>query len=198
MERNKKLDFFPHSNEEGSKVELQSELMHSISETGTPLSKREFDEILSNHLLFIQGGGTGGTWQSLEVGGLTMAIYNGPKSSMGKQASFLNSNLSLLNLNDMKLPCCDFVNICYKNGNFRNSQLQNSIFIDSVLVNSDFSGADLSACDFSRAIMVNCRFVDANLTDCDFENCDLSHSNFQGAKTSGSRFPGAILENVLF
>jgi uncharacterized protein YjbI with pentapeptide repeats len=193
-----KLDFFPLCNQEGAMVNLNSEMMHQMSETSEPLTKNQFEEILAQHKLFIESGGRGGNWQSLVVAGLTFALYSGANASQGKQASFLNNNLSELTFNCLNLECCDFINIYCPNGRFENSNLSNSILIDSMLMIADFSGANLSNCDFSRAKMTNCRFVDANLSGCDFENCDLSFSNFMGANTSGARFPGAILDNVLF
>jgi uncharacterized protein YjbI with pentapeptide repeats len=193
-----KLDFFPLSDQTGSTTNLNSEMMHQMSESSTPISPDEFKVLISEHTLFLESGGKGGTWQNFEVAGLTMGVYIGATADKGKQASFLNSNLSLLNLSNINLECCDFVNIFYKNGNFRNSKLKNSLIIDSILENTDFSGADLMGCDFSRSLMMNCNFSGANLSNCDFENCDLTGSNFTNAITGGSRFPGAKLEQVIF
>jgi uncharacterized protein YjbI with pentapeptide repeats len=193
-----KDEFFPLSNHPGSLTALNNELMHQMSETSAPIDSASFETMLKDHHIFLESAGREGKWQTLEVAGLTMAIYTGGSSANGKQASFLNCNLSLLQFNELDLACADFVNVFYKNGSFRNANLKNSIFIDSVLIGTDFSGADLSGCDFSRALMMNCQFSNVNLSSCDFENCNLSNSSFIGATTTGSRFPGAILENVIF
>jgi len=193
-----KTEFFPLSEQPGSVTQLNSELMHNMSQESEPVSSSKFGEILLQHKLFLENGGRGGSWQTMELAGLTLSVYTKSSSTVGKQASFLNSNLSLLSFIEMNLECCDFTNIYCPNGRFNRSNLSNSIFIDSVLINADFLGANLSGCDFSRAQMMNCSFIGANLSSCDFENCDLSNSNFLGATTSGSRFPGARLDNVIF
>lgn len=193
-----KSDFFPLCDQTGSFTSLNTELMHQISENSEAISINKLSSILEEHKLFLESGGKGGTWQSLEAGGLTLAVYMGGKALRGKQASFLNRNLSLLELGNSNLECSDFVNVFYMSGNFRDSNLKNCIFIDSVLIGTDFSGADLTGTDFSRALMMNCKFVGANLSACDFENCDLTGSDFTNAVTSGARFPGAKLDSVSY
>ena len=193
-----KSDFFPHSDETGSVTVLNTELMHAMSEGSEPVDERQFQATLREHELFLDNGGRGGAWQTFVTSGLTLSVYSKSQTSLGKQASFLNSNLSLLNFMDKNLECCDFTNIYCPNGRFNRANLSNSIFIDSVLINADFSDANLSGCDFSRAQMMNCCFTNANLSGCDFENCDLTNSNFMGANTAGSGFPGAKLDNVIY
>jgi uncharacterized protein YjbI with pentapeptide repeats len=193
-----KNDFFPQSNLAGSVTSLNTELMREISESSPPITLEKFRQMHNEHLMFLENGGKGGKWQTFEVSGLTLASYFGPNPEKGKQASFLNCNLSSLNLSEIDLECCDFVNAFSPGGSFRNSSLKNCIFIDSVLDNADFTGADLSESDFSRAQMKSCKFNNANLSGCDFENCDLSGSDFTGSNTKGARFPGAILSNVIF
>jgi len=193
-----KEEFFPFSSQPGAASALNQELMHQMSENTAPIHSAQFEQMLNDHQIFVDNGGKGGKWQSLEVAGLTFALYIGTSAQIGKQASFLNCNLSLLHLSGLNMECIDFVNIYYKNGSFRNSNLRNCIFIDSILVNVDFSGADLSDSDFSRSLMMDCNFCDSNLSNCDFENCNLANSNFKGSNTSGSRFPGAVLDNVMF
>ncbi len=193
-----KEEFFPFCAQPGAASALNQELMHQMSETTAPIPVAQFEQMLKDHQVFVDSGGRGGKWQSLEVAGLTFAVYVGASATSGKQASFLNCNLSLLKLSGFNLECIDFVNVYYKNGTFQNSNLKNCIFIDSILINVDFSEADLSGSDFSRALMMDCQFCNSNLSNCDFENCNMSNSNFEGANTSGSRFPGAVLENVKF
>ncbi len=193
-----KEEFFPLYHQPGATSILNQELMHQMSKTSEPITDNQLEQMLNEHQMFIESGGRGGKWQTFEVAGLTLAVYTGATAAKGEQASFANSNLSLLQFSGLSLECCDFVNVLYENGSFRNSNLNNSIFIDSVLLHIDFSGADLTGCDFSRALMMNCQFDNSNLSSCDFENCNLSNSIFTGAKTIGSRFPGAILENVIF
>ena len=105
--------------------------MHQMSQSSIPVTIEQFEQIFIEHKEFLESGGKGGKWQSIEVSGLTLGVYTGAKASMGKQASFLNANLSMLNLWAKDLECADFVNVYYPNGSFAKSKFGNCLFIDS-------------------------------------------------------------------
>ena len=191
---------FPLSaNKGGYTGNINAQLMHSLCKSCEPVTPHEFEDMLTEHQLFINSGGSGGSWQTLVASGLVFGIYMGGSAIKGTQINLLNKNLTQLNLGKIEMPYGNFANVYFPYGNFAESNLKGSLFTDSVLDGVDFSFADLSYCDFSRAVMKNCNFTNANLSGIDMENCDLTGSNFTNAVIdSYSKFPGAILNAIVF
>jgi hypothetical protein len=193
-----KVEIFPLCAEEGSSTDtINSELIYSMTESTTPISKKEFQKIIEAHNLFLSSGGVGGTWQTLLVSGLVLGIYFGVNAKEGEQAQFAGKILTDLDLKNKSLSFINGIGMICRKLNFLKSDLKNGLFTDSYFEGSCFEEANLSGCDFSRSRMTECSFKNADLSGADFENCDLTGSDFRGAILTGSRFPGAILNNIL-
>jgi hypothetical protein len=190
-------EIFPLCTEEGSSTDtINNELIFSMAESSSPVTKSELEKLISDHNRFLADGGAGGTWQTMLVGGLVIGVYYGASASEGEQAQLAGKILSDLNLKNITIPYSNGIGMICRKQNFFQSNLRNSLFTDCFFEGTCFEEANLSGCDFSRSKMTGCSFKNADLTGVDFENCDLTGSDFRGAKLSGSRFPGAIIKNI--
>ncbi len=190
---------FPLSWEKGnSRKGINSQRMQQLAEFSPVIDKETFEEKLEAHQRFLKEGGAGGTWQTLRVNGLVVAVYKKNTKSTAKQFSLEYGRLaSTLNLNGLLLP---FINACAAYLPALEAQeatLPYSLFTDCFLEEANFEKAQLQGVDFSRALLRAANFSNADLSNVDFEHCDLRGADFRGARIVGARFPGAQLEGVL-
>lgn len=189
---------FPESSNPGNDItNINSSLMVILAEGSSPISSKEWQEILEDHQQFLETGGSGGNWETyLTDGGLVFGVYLGATGKEGEQAHLEHKNLEGQNLRNLQLPYANLLGVLCKNQDLSGANLSYCLLTDSVFDNTNFEGANLDGADFSRSSLRNCNFRKAILKKVDFENCDLSGSDFTGASLEGSRFPGAKLENV--
>ncbi len=186
---------FPKSNLKGSSFKSNTELARSLCENGRALGKKSIENILNKHHEALKNF-KGGSWQTLDVSGLVIAIIPGTSEGM---ASFTNKKISdKVSLKNKNLTYCNFCSSMAEDVKFTNSNLENAIFTDSFMKGADFTNCNLTNVDFSRADLRNANFKNADLTGCDFENANLEGANFKGAKgLERAVFPGAKLKNII-
>jgi len=190
---------FPLSWEKGnSRKGIKSQRMQQLAKLSIPINQEVFEEKLEAHHRFLKDGGGGGTWQSLQINGLVVAIYQKDTKSKANQFSLEYGRLARkLNFNGLVLP---FINACaaYLPAlEASEATFAYSLFTDCFLEKANFQKAQLQGVDFSRALLQGANFRNADLTNVDFEHCDLRGADFRGARIVGARFPGAQLEGVL-
>ncbi len=191
------LSKFPEADLPGDDFsDVDYQYMHAAAEQSLPFSKQEWEEILSQHALFLKAGGGSGSWQTMNLNGVILGMYAGPSVSQGAHALLNNRKLEGVNLSQINLAYANLVGVIARSQDFRDSNLNHALITDSVLVGADFSRSNLMGADFSRSNLRGCNFSRANLKYCDFENCDLTDADFTGANLSHSRFPGAILNGI--
>lgn len=162
-----------------------------------PLSKKYIAKAIQQHLIFLQQGGAGGTWKTIHLKGIVIALYLGEEVTLGKQATFELQQLPIgLDLSEAMLPFANFCSSKIEQVNFQNANVSYSIFTDAIAKDVNFSNANLAYADFSRGDFENANFENANLIGADFENCNLKGANFKGTQLDNAKFPGAILTDV--
>jgi uncharacterized protein YjbI with pentapeptide repeats len=184
---------FRNSDKKGSSFK-GSELTRSLCENGKAITQKSMETILKKHSKALSRFG-GGSWQTLEVAGMVMAILSGGSQDL---ASFSNKKISdkvvLLNKD---LRYCNFCSSLAENVDFSGSDFSDAIFTDSFMKGANFKGCNLQNVDFSRADLRNANFENAILDKCDFENANLEGANFKNAKgLEYATFPGAKLDGV--
>ncbi len=191
-------DYFPFCTHQGTDTSMinKSRIRQLISQK-KPLSNRDIETIIKDHLTFLQNGGAGGKWKTIHIKGIVLALYFGEEVTRGKQASFeLQQFANDVSLAKAILPFANFCSSSIAQVNFQAADLSYSVFTDVAAKNVNFSNANLAYVDFTRGNLENANFSNANLVGADFENCNLKGANFKGASLSKARFPGADLTNV--
>ena len=161
------------------------------------IPQSEFDQMLREHQRFHSSGGGGGRWQTLDVSGITMGVYQPDHTAKrGTQADLSRRRLDGLNLRDAKLPFANLAGVLCKD-----QDLGGAVLIGALLVDGDFSGsrfdrAVMKGADLSRTHLRGCSFRGADLERCDFQDCDLTGADFRFAIVSQTRFQGATLTDV--
>ncbi|MHA1646306.1 MAG: pentapeptide repeat-containing protein [Promethearchaeota archaeon] len=201
---------FPLSDQPGSDYsDVDKQYMRAAAEQSDSISLTEWKKILSDHLEFLNQGGGGGDWQTMNLNGVILGLYSGPKNpnenknrsdtheTNSGHALLNNKKLSYLPFKGVQLSYANLVGvICETNDltgvHFNHALATDAYFKDSIFDNGSFIGTDFSRSDFR-----GCSFQNANLKYTDFENCDLTGADFRGAILKGSRFPGAILKNTI-
>lgn len=165
---------------------------------GAPLSAEAWSERLAEHELFVRDArpGWGNRWQTLEVSGLPLAVWQGVTSEKGKQLNLNLGNLTGLTLDFAHLEAAAMPGVLAEKVSFRGAILRIALLTDAKLDGADFSMARLDMADFSRSSLRGCSFKKAVVTDTDFENCDLEGADFTGASFKNPKFSGANLKNV--
>ena len=187
---------FPQANQTSTRS-MDLEAIERLAKAVPPMSQGEWNEILGQHEAFLESGGRGGTWQTLNVSGLPLCMYLHAKGSEGKQAIFRLQNLSQIEDEEASAPFADFSG-CYASGiKLNGATLEGSIFIDSILDDACFDGAMLTDADFSGARLHRASFRNANLSGADFEHTDCTGADFSGAKLDGASFKGAKLDGII-
>jgi len=170
--------------------------LRKIATQSISLTQREFIRVLAEHARFLQTGGGGGHWETINVNGVIVGAYSGLNQTEGAQAVLNNRNLLKLELQGILLSYANLVGIFAERQNFSSANLSHCLITDAMLAEANFTSANLLGVDFSRSDLRGCNFSGANVKYADFENCDLTGATFMGARLDHSRFPGAILENV--
>lgn len=192
-------EHFPFCNQQGTDSSMiNKQKIRQLVLQELPLSISSIKKSIEQHLLFLQTGGAGGTWKTIHIKGIVVALYFGAVSKRGQQASFERKLFpKKLNLQNVILPFANFCSSEIAHINFQNADLSYSICTDTNARNVDFQNAQLAYTDFTRADLEGANFQKANLFGADFENCNLSGANFKGANLVNTRFPGAILTDIL-
>lgn len=160
-------------------------MMKVLRESAPRVSQKEWVETMKQHVLFLENGGGGGKWQTVSVGegpaGTVLAIYLGPKTSTGAQASFMNKSIEGLPLKGANLSYSNMVGARAQKQNFDGANLQGICATDADFSGSSFKHADLRGADFSRSLMTGCDFTGATLEgDVDRENVDFENADMTG------------------
>lgn len=172
-------------------------LVRALANRSTPLEGITLRDALASHAEFLAHGGAGGHFQSLDMGGLPLCIYD-RTASAGTQLVLRHQRLGAgVDCSDADLSFADLSSSLCEGVVFRGAKLVGSIAIDGFFAGADFAGADLSNVDFSRSRLEGCSFVGAKLEGADFENANLTGADFTDTDLSGARFPGALLERVI-
>jgi uncharacterized protein YjbI with pentapeptide repeats len=181
----------PHENEPGDECnDIDKRYLREIVGNSPLVSQGEWIKLQKNHQKFLKSGGAGGEWSAMNVNGIIIGVYAGPKSSKGKMALLNNRNLEGLNFHGLELPWANLVGVLAQNFDFQKVNLRHCLVTDAFLSGSSFRNANLEGIDFSRSDLTDCDFSNANLRGADFENCLLVGSTFTGAQLEESRFPG--------
>nr|WP_281319187.1 pentapeptide repeat-containing protein [Polyangium sp. y55x31] len=191
---------FPHSDEPGGPTEnLERGLMRSLAESSAPMTPEQWKKIVAKHKKFLDAGGGGGRFHSLEVSGLVMAVYQGTKKGRkDDQASLQRHRLPAdFDAKNAHLPWASGVAMIAEKVDFSGADLSWGAYTDAFMAGARFDGAKLAHADFSRTDFTGASFRDADLSGADFEHCDLRGADFTGAKLAGARFPGAKLDGVI-
>ncbi len=191
-------DYFPFCTQQGTDSSMinKSRIQQLILQKA-PLPNHHIKTIIQQHLIFLQNGGAGGTWKTIHLKGIVLALYFGEEVNRGMQANFELQQLpNDVDLQEVMLPFANFCSSKIEQINFHAADLAYSIFTDVMAQNANFSKANLAYVDFTRGDLENANFANANLVGADFENCNLKGANFKGANLSKTRFPGADLTNV--
>ncbi|MDI3287701.1 pentapeptide repeat-containing protein [Polyangium sp. 15x6] len=191
---------FALSDQPGALAEnLERGLMRSLAESSSPMTPPQWKKIVAKHKKFLDAGGAGGVFHSLEASGLVMAVYSG--GSGGKredQASLQRHRLPPdFDAKKAHLPWASGCSMIAEKVDFSGADLSHGNYTDSFMAGARFDGATLVGSDFSRTDFTGASFRDADLSRADFESCDLRGADFTGAKLVGARFPGAKLDGVI-
>ena len=168
-----------------------------LAQSSSPISPETLRSVLAGHTEFLATGGWGGRWETMDVSGLIVGIYqNPPTDPTGAQADFSRKNLSEVSFEALPLAFANLVGAYAPSCPARGIDLRYSLATDGDWSGCDFSGADLTGCDLSRSNLSGCNFTGAFLGYVDFQDCDLRGASFEGAKAHGIRLEGAQLEGV--
>jgi uncharacterized protein YjbI with pentapeptide repeats len=183
--------------------------LRKLADQSKKITPAEWTHILTEHQEFLNTGGGGGLWQTMNVNGVILGIYAGPSvtrpnsanqdkcSIQGTHAVLNNRTLEGLPLHGVNLNSANLVGILCQKQDFNQATLEHALITDAFLANTTFREASLIGTDFSRSDMRGCDFSGADLTKADFENCDLTGAFFSGAQLQGAHFPGAILTEII-
>lgn len=197
--RESQKSVFPLADQPGSPMaDLDRDLMRQLAASGPAMTKKEWKKIQSRHRAFLEAGGAGGVFHSLEVSGLVMAVYAGASGgSADDQANLQRKRFaSGFDAKNAYLPHASGCGMIAEDVDFSGANLGHGNYTDAFLSGSCFDGASLVSSDFSRSDLAGASFRDADLSGADFENADLGGADFTGAKLEGARFPGANLQGA--
>lgn len=143
-----------------------------------------------------------------EFPGLELKYKNAFIGSKLSNATFTNSEFTLLNLNKMISSRSNF-----RGSYFNNVKLNNSIFVASefmdtyfigaklknaILHDSNFLRANFSRADLRGADLTDAKFKNAVLENADLRGAILKNTDFSGANLKNARLEGAIIDNAYF
>ncbi len=191
---------FPLSDQPGAPTgTLERDLMRNLAQSSAAVTKETWKKILKKHRGFLDEGGAGGVFHSLEAGGLVLAVYAGaPGGQRDDQANLQRKRLAEgFDAKKAHLPWASGCGMFAEKVDFSGANLGHGNYTDAFMAGARFDGAILACSDFSRAEFTGASFRDADLTGADFENTDLRGADFTGAKLDGARFPGAKLDGVI-
>ncbi|TKD10470.1 pentapeptide repeat-containing protein [Polyangium fumosum] len=191
---------FPLSDQPGAPTgNLEHGLMRSVAASSEAMTKERWKKLLAKHKKFLDAGGAGGVFHSLEASGMVLAVYAG--ASEGKrddQASLQRQKLPPdFDAKKAHLPWASGCSMIAEKVDFSGANLSHGNYTDAFMAGARFDGANLARSDFSRTDFTGASFRDADLSGADFECADLRGADFTGAKLVGARFPGAKLDGVI-
>ncbi|WP_153818509.1 pentapeptide repeat-containing protein [Polyangium spumosum] len=193
-------ELFPMSDQPGGPTaNLARDLMRRLAESSAPMTKEQWKKILTKHKKFLNAGGGGGAFHSLEASGMVMAVYaDAGGADRDDQASLQRQRFPAdFDAKKAHLPWASGVAMIAEKVDFSGANLSHGNYTDAFMAGARFDGANLSSSDFSRTDFSGASFRDADLRSADFENADLTGADFTGAKLAGARFPGAKLAGVI-
>ncbi len=199
MKNRNLVDVFPLADQTGSDFsDIDTKHLRSLAETSAPIIPSTFQTILANHQEFLKAGGGGGDWQTMNINGVILGIYLGPKILRGEQAVVNNQRLDQITMKDIHLPYANLVGILAENCDWAGCNINHSLITDALCQGTIFQGMSAIGTDFSRSDLRGCNFSGANLKYADFENCQLEGAYFTNAILTKARFPGAQLKDVIY
>ena len=191
-------EVFPLADQPGSDFsDVDTTHLRTLAETSTPITPAIFQPILSDHQEFLKAGGGGGNWQTMNINGVILGIYLGPKVSRGEQAVVNNQRLDQVSMKAIHLPYANLVGILAENCDWTACNINHSLMTDAMCQGTKFKDMTAIGTDFSRSDLRGCDFSGVNLKYADFENCNLEGANFTDTILTYARFPGAILKDVI-
>ncbi|MHA1519633.1 MAG: pentapeptide repeat-containing protein [Promethearchaeota archaeon] len=191
-------EIFPLADQSGSDFsDIDIKHQRILAEESAPITPTAFQTILSNHQEFLKAGGRGGDWQTMNINGVILGIYIGPKVLRGEQAVVNNQRLDQINMKESHLPYANLVGILAENCDWGRCNINHSLMTDTMCRGTNFEAISAIGTDFSRSDLRGCNFSGANLKYADFENCQLDGADFTNAILTNARFPGANLKNVI-
>ncbi len=172
--------------------------VHKMVQQAKPITEKAFDEIMMNHLKFLEKGGAGGSWKTFYIDDLIFGSYQHEgEIATELQAVLAFHDLSQMRLSGIRLSYSNCATVSCQASDWSHADLEGALFIDSLLNSCSFEYADLTGADFSRSEMKYCSFRGANLRNTDFENCDLTGADFELAHIDETTmFKNAILTNA--
>lgn len=158
-------------------------LMHEMARSGDPVTQDELKTIAREHARWVDSGGGFGRFQTLAVGGLVMAVYQGQAGQRGEQALLSHRLLpSDLDLRDVALPWSDLTGIVAESADLTGADLRGATITDSLFTGARLRGVDLRDADLSRSDLRNADLTGADLTGTDLEDADLTGATLTDAK----------------
>ncbi|GAA4625382.1 hypothetical protein GCM10023196_029290 [Actinoallomurus vinaceus] len=157
--------------------------MRDLAMAGDPVTQDELDAVARDHARWVGSGGGPGGFQILAVGGVVLAVYQGPSGTEGAQAELRNRLLpSDLDLREVALPWAVLTGIVGESLDLSGADLRGATITDARLAQARLRGADLRNADLSRSDLRNADLSGADLTGTDLENADLTGARLDGAK----------------
>jgi uncharacterized protein YjbI with pentapeptide repeats len=139
--------------------------------------------VAREHARWVDSGGGFGGFQTLAVGGVVLAVYQGPPGKHGAQAQLRNRLLpSDLDLREVTLPWAILTGIMGDSLDLTGAYLRGATITDARLPDACLRGANLRDADLSRSNLQNADLSGADLTGTDLENADLTGARLDGAK----------------
>ncbi|GAA2410065.1 hypothetical protein GCM10010191_18450 [Actinomadura vinacea] len=163
--------------------ELDPDLMHDLAMSGDPVTQDELDAVAREHARWVDSGGGFGGFETFAVGGVVLAVYQGPSGKEGAQAELRNRLLpSDLDLRGVALPWAVLTGIVGESLDLSGADLRGATITDARLSQARLRGTNLRDADLSRSDLRNADLSGADLTGTDLENADLTGARLDGAK----------------
>ena len=102
---------FPLSGLSGSSTDhIDRPRMLQLAKNKRPLSSSQLEQMLNEHLKFLDNSGAGGDWTTLVINGIVLGLYDGFQPDKGKQAHF--EHLHLKDHCSLQMQILPFSNCC--------------------------------------------------------------------------------------
>jgi hypothetical protein len=143
-------------------------------------SKKEIDEILHNHKLWVNSEGLEGELADFSYSNLSGNIF--PKGTFLQKANFTGANLKSTSFKSAYLQYAKFQDASLRDADFSGSNLYGANFLASDLCNTDLEKANLEGANFESAYLGGAKLFGANLENANFEDTDLSYAELSSTK----------------
>lgn len=173
--------------------------MRSITMALGPLSPPIFEQILLEHIDFLESGGLDwlGSWHSFEDEKVVFALNDGPKGGRGRRADLHLRDLSAIDGHRANLRGAHMIGILAEGVDFSHSNWRDAIATDSDLRRVDLEDATLMGADLSRSDLRGARLVGADLRLADLEGATLQGADLRGAKLAGANLQHTDLRDIV-